>query len=123
MFIPGLAIKTRTVPTKQVSDELELSPLAGAEFLLELPKPTRIDEIALFGDTFGATSDRPPAATLDLELTFSRDGFRTDIRTRKVSINRESTFHNLYKGHVYLFECYRATQLAERKAEVASDRP
>jgi len=108
--------EAQSLRVKQIPCEPLLAPMAGAEFLLELPQPTPIDEIALFGDTFGETSDRPPVATLDLELTFSSDGFQQDQRTRKITVTREATFHNLYKGHAYLFECYRAKALAEPAA-------
>jgi len=110
----------KTAKTK--TDDPTLAPLKGAEFLLEWSEPTRVDEIALFGDTFGETSDRPSAVTLDIELTFSSDGFRTDKCTRKVSINREATFHNLYKGHAYLFECYRAKGLDEPASKAVNVR-
>ncbi|HSW46312.1 MAG TPA: hypothetical protein VLM89_12150 [Phycisphaerae bacterium] len=95
-----------------------LKPLAGAEFTIELPGLLRVGEIDFFGDTFGQTSDPLPAGTLSLEMTFSSDGFKADRRARRVEIQRRPTFHNLYKGHCYLFECYRADELNEEASAI-----
>jgi hypothetical protein len=95
-----------------------LKPLAGAEFTLELPGVIRIADIDLFGETFGETLDPLPAGTMSLELTFTRDGFKTDRRTRTMDVARRPTFHNLYKGHCYLFECYRLENLNEEASAV-----
>ncbi len=89
-----------------------VEPLAGAEFTLELPGVLRVAEFELFGDTLGETITLPPG-TMSLELTFSSDGFNTDRRSRRLDVERRATYHNLYKGHSYLFECYRAEHLNE----------
>ena len=92
--------------------EPALRPLAGAEFTLELPRVAQVAELDVFGDTFGETL-KMPAGTLRLELTFSRDGFQADRRTRRLAVERRPTYHNLYKGHSYLFECYHIGELNE----------
>lgn len=95
-----------------------VSPLAGAEFTLELPGVTKIGDIDIFGDTWGQTADPLPSGVLRAELTFSSDGFVADRRVRQVDLPRRPTFHNLYKGHCYLFECYTARELNERASAV-----
>ncbi len=90
-----------------------LSPLRGSEFTLEMPDKVRIADIDIFGDTRGQTADPLPPGTLRVELTFSNDNFRKDRRIRRFDLPRRSTFHNLYKGHCYLFECYSAQGLDE----------
>jgi len=90
----------------------------GAEFVLELPEPARVIGIDLYGDAFGET-DRPlPPAHLDVELTFTRDGFAADARTRRVRVAREPSYHNLYKGHSYLFERYHLSGFEESASAV-----
>lgn len=95
-----------------------LKPLAGAEFTLELPVPTRVMDIDFLGETFGETADPLPAGTMSLELTFSSDGFKADKRVRRVDVSRRPTYHNLYKGHCYLFECYRVEHLNEEASAI-----
>ncbi|MHC4797194.1 MAG: hypothetical protein ACYTF1_11175, partial [Planctomycetota bacterium] len=95
------------------NDEPVLSPLKRSEFILELAEPTRVSEIVVFGDTFGETSEPVFDARVDLEMTFTSDGFQADSRVKTVTLNRRPSYHNLYKGHSYLFECYRATGLDE----------
>ena len=95
-----------------------LSPAVGAEFFMHLPGSRRIGELALFCDpVFNALQPLPPAA-MKVELAFSRDGFITDSRTREVTVPRELSYHNLYKGHAYLFECYRMAELDEEASAV-----
>jgi len=95
-----------------------LAPLKGAEFSLELPGIVRVGAIDLFGDTFGEGYEPITPATLSLELTFSKDGFRQDRRTVRMDLPRLITYHNLYKGHCYLFECYRAEALDEEASAI-----
>ena len=106
---PSQAVLDREDP----DEEPALSPLRGSEFILELAEPTRVSEIVLFGDTFGETSKPVPDAQLDLELTFTSDRFRKDRRVKTVTLDRQPSYHNLYKGHTYLFECYAARGLDE----------
>ncbi len=114
----GKAAGATTAHDAHAPSETMLSPLKGAEFVLEFPRPMRIDELAIFGDTLGETSNPLPRAELDLALTFSCDGFRRDKRTRKVSLTRRATYHNLYKGHSYVFECYSTARLNEQAGAV-----
>ncbi len=95
-----------------------LDPLKDAEFSLELPEQIRVADIDIFGDTFGQTSDPMPAGTLSIEMTFSTDGFKADRRVRRLDLKRRPTFHNLYKGHSYLFECYTAAGVNEDASAV-----
>jgi hypothetical protein len=95
-----------------------LSPLKGAEFSIDLPVQCRISDIDIFGDTLGETAEALPPGVLRVEMTFSSDGFRTDRRVRRFEMPRRPTFHNLYKGHCYLFECYGAAGVGEEASAI-----
>jgi hypothetical protein len=95
-----------------------LHPLKDAEFSLELPGRTHLADIDIFGNTFGETADPLPPGTLTVEMTFSNDGFKADRRVRRLDLARRPTFHDLYKGHCYLFECYTAAGLKEEASSV-----
>ncbi len=109
-----LLMESRQSQASVISEaEPVLAPLQGSEFTLEMPDQVRIADIDLFGDTIGQTADPLPPGTLRVELTFTNDNFREDRRTRQLDLPRRPTFHNLYKGHCYLFECYSAQGLDE----------
>ena len=90
------------------NSEPVLAPLKDAEFVLEMPYPVLVNEIVLYGDSFGETSKPIPPAHLDLELTFTKDNFAADKRVHQVRVRRQASYYNLYKGHCYLFARYRA---------------
>jgi len=106
-------VEKKTGRSSHTLPEITLSPLKNAEFVLELPRQVKIDEITLFGNTLGETNSPLPPARLDFEVSFSNDGFHHDIRTCNVSIQRDVSYHNLYKGHSYVFERYRAGNFNE----------
>jgi len=98
--------------------EVNLAPLKDATFRLILPERSKIGEITLFGESAG--EDAPPLASAEMsfELTFSNDGFNKDARKRTLQARREPTHHALYKGHDYVFECYRLSGLNQFAREV-----
>lgn len=103
-----------------VESDLEplLDPAAGSMFTIALPQPARISEVCLTGKTDGSIREPMPPATLRVELTFSSDGFAQDQRTHTLTLNRQTRYHNLYKGHAYAFETYRAGGLDESASAV-----
>ena len=113
--IPGQQI---TVEEEPAFSEPRLDPLVGAEFILKLPEQAEVTQVVLYGDTFGETDEPPPPAHLELELSFSTDDFAADTRTHRVRVTREASYHNLYKGHCYLFERYRAAGFQEKASTV-----
>jgi len=93
-----------------------LDPLAGSEFTITLPRSLTVSEIELTGRTAGSITTPMPPARLDVELTFDAPG--TPERTRKLTLDRETHYHNLYKGHAYAFETYRARDLNEPASSI-----
>lgn len=90
-----------------------LDPLPGAEFTINLPRKTTVGELLLIGATGGEVATPMPPASLTVELTFTKDGFAQDLRTRRLTIGRHTQYHTLYKGHAYAFEAYLADNLNE----------
>jgi hypothetical protein len=100
------------------NEEPRLVTAERPEFTLDLPAPGRVMGITLYGETFGKTNDPLPPAELELALAFSSDGFASDVRRRAVTVRREPSWHNLYKGHSYVFEQYRVGGLDEPASAV-----
>jgi hypothetical protein len=95
-----------------------LKPTENAEFTLRLPEPARVTEFSLFGEPRGKPPSTLPSARLKVRLAFSTDGFHTDRRSKVINLALEPTYHNLYKGHSYIFECYRTADLDEMASEI-----
>lgn len=106
----------RSTTSPEEDTEPVLRPLTGAEFVIELPRTTRISEITIVGDTHGEVTSMPPAR-LELELAFT-DHAQLTHSARTYTVNRETTYHDLYKGHSYAFECYRVDGLDEPATKV-----